>query len=121
MPVPWLQLESRTYWFAFVAAFLVVAMCESYRPRRRLSMPLERRWTRHGLILILSTVISTILFRATPVAVAIAFAGSRFGVLNRAALPFPLRWMLGVLALDFTRYAVHWSLHSTRLWHLHQV
>lgn len=121
MPAHWLQLESRTYWLAFAATFLAVAVWESWRPRRRLSMPLERRWARHGLILLVCTVISTTMFRATPVAVALAWADSRFGVLNKAALPFAVRWVAGVLVLDLTRYAVHWCLHATRLWHVHQV
>ncbi|MGZ4819466.1 MAG: sterol desaturase family protein [Terriglobales bacterium] len=121
MPTHWLQLEIRTYWLTFVATFFAIAIWESWRPRRRLKMPLERRWTRHGLILLLSTLFSTTALRATPVAIALAVSDSRFGLLNKAALPLAVRWTVAVLVLDFTRYAVHWCLHATRLWHVHQV
>ncbi len=119
--VSWLQLEGRAFWAIFVAAFLLVAVWESFYPRRRLVMPLAQRWSRHGLVLLIGTFISASIFRLTPVAVALAFAGNRFGVLNKTVLPFALRFVLGVLALDLTRYAVHWTLHATRLWRIHQV
>src|ERR1041385_3041869 len=117
----WLRIESWAYWAVFVSAFLAVGFWESARPRRKLNLPLQHRWTCHGILLLISAVISTLAFRVTPVAVALAVSDSRFGLLNKSRLPFAARWVVAVLLLDLTRYVVHRFLHSTRLWHVHQV
>jgi sterol desaturase/sphingolipid hydroxylase (fatty acid hydroxylase superfamily) len=52
----------------------------------------------------------------------VAMVHSRFGLLNKAWLPLPLRLILGILLLDFVRYAVHWSYHAVPfLWRFHYV
>src|SRR5579872_4345819 len=96
------HVQSVTYWILFVGAFLVVAVWESFQPRRALSGPAERRWGRHGLLLILSTVFVKVILRVNPVIVATAVAGSRFGILNRPGLPFAARCAATVLLLDLT-------------------
>ena len=45
------NLQSTTYWILFVGAFLAVAVWESFLPKRVLSVPAERRWGRHVLLL----------------------------------------------------------------------
>jgi sterol desaturase/sphingolipid hydroxylase (fatty acid hydroxylase superfamily) len=120
--VPWERIESYSYWILFAATFLGVAVWESFRPRRELSSPPERRWGRHGLVLILGTFISVALYRASPVVVAIAFAGSKHGLLNKPWIPFIGRCILAVLLLDFVKYALHYAFHSVSfLWRVHQV
>jgi sterol desaturase/sphingolipid hydroxylase (fatty acid hydroxylase superfamily) len=120
--VPWERIESYCYWILFVAAFLGVAVWESFRPRRELSSAPERRWGKHGLVLIVCTVISVGLYRASPVVVAIAFAGSRHGLLNKPWIPFAGRCVLAVLLLDLVKYCVHWAFHSVSfLWRVHRV
>jgi len=66
----WLRIESWAYWAVFVSAFMAVGVWESARPRRKLSLPLQRRWTIHGLVLLISAAITTVAFRVTPVAAA---------------------------------------------------
>ena len=120
--MPWERIESYSYWILFVATFLGVAVWESFRPKQKLSAAPERRWGRHGLILIVCTVISVGLYRASPVVVALAFAGNRYGLLNKPWIPFIGRCILAILLLDFAKYAVHWALHSVPfLWRVHQV
>jgi sterol desaturase/sphingolipid hydroxylase (fatty acid hydroxylase superfamily) len=120
--VPWERIESYSYWILFAATFLGVAVWESFRPRQKLSAPPERRWGRHGLVLIVCTVISVGLYRASPVVVALAFAGSRYGLLNKPWIPFVARCILAVLLLDFVKYAVHRALNSVSLlWRVHKV
>lgn len=120
--MPWERIESYSYWILFAATFLGVAVWESFRPKRELSAAPERRWGRHGLVLIVCTVISVGLYRASPVVVALAFAGNRYGLLNKPWIPFIGRCILAVLLLDFVKYAVHRSLHSVSfLWRVHQV
>ena len=81
--MPWFRIESYAYWSLFVAAFLGVAVWESFRPKRELSSPPQRRWGGHGVVLIVCTVISVGLYRVSPVIVATSFAGSKFGLLNK--------------------------------------
>ncbi|MBZ5633545.1 MAG: sterol desaturase family protein [Acidobacteriia bacterium] len=120
--MPWERIESYSYWILFVATFLGVAVWESFRPKQELSGAPGRRWGRHGLVLIVCTVISVGLYLASPVVVAIAFAGNRYGLLNKPWIPFVVRCILAVLLLDFVKYAVHRTFHSVSfLWRVHQV
>jgi sterol desaturase/sphingolipid hydroxylase (fatty acid hydroxylase superfamily) len=120
--VPWTRIESGAYWLVFVAAFLGVAIWESYRPRRSLCVSTGRRWRNHGLLLVVCTVLSVGLYRISPVIVAASAVGSRFGLLNKLWLPFAARCILAVLVLDLTKYLLHRACHSQGLlWRLHQV
>ena len=120
--MPWERIESYSYWTLFVAAFLAVAAWESFRPRRELSAAPERRWGRHALVLIVCTVINVGLYRASPVVVAMAFADSRYGLLNKPWMPFAGRCILAILLLDFSKYAIHRAFHSVSfLWRVHRV
>jgi len=120
--VPWDRIESYSYWILFVATFLAVAVWESFRPRRELSVAPGQRWSRHGLVLIVCTVVSVGLYRASPVVVAVAFAGNRYGLLNKPWIPFAGRCVLAILLLDFVKYAMHWAFHSVSFfWRVHRV
>lgn len=120
--MPWERIESYSYWVLFAAAFLGVAAWESFRPKSELSASPERRWGKHGLVLIVGTILSVGLYRASPVVVAMAFAGSRHGLLNKPWIPFIGRCILAVLLLDFVKYAVHRGFHSVSLlWRVHRV
>ena len=120
--MPWERIESYSYWVLFAATFLGVAVWESFRPKQKLSAVPERRWGRHGLVLLISTIISVALYRASPVVIAIGFAGSRYGVLNKPWMPLAVSCVLAVLLLDFVKYATHWGFHSVSfLWRVHKV
>jgi len=120
--VSWERIESYSYWILFAATFLGVAVWESFRPRRELSAAPERRWGKHGLVLVVGTVISVGIYRASPVVVALAFAGNRYGLLNKPWIPFLGRCVLAILLLDFVKYAIHRVFHSVPfLWRVHQV
>jgi len=118
----WAQIEARTFWLVMASSFLLIAVWESLRPQRDLSIPGERRWSRHGLLLIVSSVISVAIYRIGPVVVAAAMVPSRFGLFHQIALPYALRFILTILLLDFVRYAIHWAEHHVPvLWRMHQV
>jgi sterol desaturase/sphingolipid hydroxylase (fatty acid hydroxylase superfamily) len=120
--MPWGRIESNTYWLMFLASFVVVATWESLQPKQNLSSAVKRRWSRHGLILVAATVVSVTLYRSSPVLVAVAMANSRFGLLNKSWLPFPLRFIFAIFLLDLVKYAVHWSYHAVPfLWRVHHV
>jgi len=113
---------SAAYWSLFVVTFLAVAIWESAQPKRELAWPAGRRWGRHGLLLVIAGVISTAVFRMSPIALAAAVSGSRFGILNRPWLPFLARCVAAVILLDLVHYATHRAFHSFAiLWRVHEV
>jgi sterol desaturase/sphingolipid hydroxylase (fatty acid hydroxylase superfamily) len=117
----WTRVEGPAYWISFVAVFLAIAVWESVRPLRELSTPSERRWGKHG-ILLLTAMAAIFALRLSPVAVAVMSADNRFGVLNRPWLPFGIRCAAGVILLDFVQYWIHRSFHGASwLWRIHQV
>lgn len=117
----WIKIESAAYWTVFVVAFLGFAIWESVRPKRAAERT-ERRWGKHGVMLIICSVISVGLWRVSPVVMAFNVSGSRLGLLSRPWLPFAVRCVIAILALDLVRYATHRLSHSVEfLWRVHQV
>src|SRR5579883_2164566 len=108
----WWQTEGGAYWAVFVASFLGVAIWESIRPWRELSERVERRWVRHGSLLLLSYAASAILIPASPILLAASLQGSRYGLLNRPWLGAAPRWIVAILLLDLARYGAHRAMHA---------
>ena len=120
--MPWIRIESIAYWSLFVTSFLAMAVWESVQPWRNLGSPAERRWSKHGIVLVVCTLLSVGIYRISPVVMAATVAGSRFGLLNKTWLPLAARWILAILLLDLVRYLVHRVHHAIALlWRLHQV
>ncbi len=118
----WLRLGNTAYWICFVAAFLAVAVWESFHPKRELSQPAERRWKNHGALLVITAAIGMLLLRVSPMAISTMVAGSRFGVLNKPWPPLVIRCALTVVLLDLLQYGIHWSFHRVPwLWRVHAV
>jgi sterol desaturase/sphingolipid hydroxylase (fatty acid hydroxylase superfamily) len=120
--MPWERLETTSYWWVYGASFLLIALWESHRPRRDLKMRAERRWREHGLVLVISTLLMTALYRVSPVLLAVRLSGSAIGLLNHVHLPFSVKCVSAVIVLDLTRYVVHRGFHAADwLWRFHQV
>ena len=120
--MPWIKSVGATYWALYTATFFALAIWESFRPKRALHFSTERRWGRHAMLLALSGAALAAIFRVTPVVLATAVAGSRFGILNRPWLPFTVRFVMALLALDLAHYGMHKIFHSVPyLWRVHQV
>ena len=120
--MPWARIEGSAYWICLVVMFLVVAIWESFQPKRELSSPAGRRWKNHGVMLVIAAAVSTVLLRVSPVVLAVAVAGSRFGVLNKPWPPLIVRCGITVALLDLLQYWIHWSFHHVPwLWRIHQV
>ena len=120
--MPWIQMEGRAYWLVFVGAFMAVAVWESCRPTRSLSVREERRWSRHAVVATIGFVLTAGLYRVTPAVMAAAVAGNNIGLLNKGWLPVAARWILAIVALDLVRYGVHVAHHAfPLLWRVHQV
>jgi sterol desaturase/sphingolipid hydroxylase (fatty acid hydroxylase superfamily) len=106
----------------FVAGFLIIGMWETLRQWRVLALSASKRWLLHGFLLILAGTTTSLLFRVSAVALAVAVGRSPYGVLNRPWLPFAFRAPLTFLLLDFVQYANHYLRHSVPLlWRIHQL
>jgi sterol desaturase/sphingolipid hydroxylase (fatty acid hydroxylase superfamily) len=117
-----IRIESGAYWVVLAAAFLSVAVWESFRAKRELMVSPSRRWGNHGLVFVAGTLLSLIVYRGSPLLIAAWAEGNRFALLNRAWLPFPVRCIVAFLLLDLVRYGLHRLVHSvTLLWRFHQV
>jgi sterol desaturase/sphingolipid hydroxylase (fatty acid hydroxylase superfamily) len=118
----WIRFAGPVQWSLFVVVFFAIAIWESLQPKRQLSFPAERRWGRHAMLFAIAGVFSTVLIRASPIAVAVAVTGSRFGILNKSWLPFLPRCLAAVVLLDLVHYATHRAFHSVSvLWRVHEV
>jgi sterol desaturase/sphingolipid hydroxylase (fatty acid hydroxylase superfamily) len=114
-------MESSAYWVVFVATFLGFAVWESFRPKHDPG-PTQRRWYKHGILLVICTVILVGVYRISPVVLASNVTGNRFGLLNKPWIPFAVRCILAVLVLDLLKYAIHRLSHAVPLlWRFHQV
>lgn len=111
------------YWIVLVAAFLSLATWESRKPARKLRFRESGRWGCHLLLMISdSFLLYGILRWSGSLAMAALVADSSFGVLNHSSIPFALRCLLTVLALDFTRFVTHRASHALPvLWRFHQI
>ncbi len=123
--------EASITWWLFVGAFVLVALGETFRPRRALLKPNARRWAGNGLLgLTHIGVHAMYALGATVVAVVVSKSPygllngphSPYGLLNGPRTPFALRFVVAVILLDLIRYGVHYLFHRIPvLWRLHQV
>ena len=105
---------------AFFGVFMAVAIWESLSPRRGLTTSKVLRWVGNISVTLIGTAIVRGLF---PV-LAVAFAASEpsSGILNLVSLPFVLKVLIGVLALDLVIYGQHVMFHAVPiLWRLHMM
>src|ERR1035438_5259195 len=108
-------------WWLFVAAFVLVALGETFRPRRALALPNARRWAGNGLIALTHVGVYAI-FPLGATMVAVLVSKSPYGLLNGPRTPFALRFVVAVILLDLLRYGVHYLFHRIPvLWRIHQV
>lgn len=120
--MPLTRIENLGFRVCFIGVFLAIALWESHRERRALHTPAERRWRNHGVMFVVGALISALVLRATPVVLALLVADNRYGVLNKDWLPYWLRCLIAILALDLVQYGVHWTYHHVAwLWRVHQV
>jgi sterol desaturase/sphingolipid hydroxylase (fatty acid hydroxylase superfamily) len=120
--VSWTGIQANLYWILFSAGLVAVALWEVLRPWRAASEQLTRRWRNHALLVGIFAGVSVLVYRASALALAVAVANNKFGLLNSPWLPLAVRWILGFLLLDLLRYGLHRAFHSVPLlWRVHQV
>ena len=119
-------------WWLFVAAFMLVGLAETFRPRRALTKPNARRWAGNGSLALFQIGVDAILALGATEVAALASKSPfgllnsprtpHFALLNGPQMPFALRFVIGVVLLDLVRYGVHCLFHRIGvLWRIHQV
>ncbi len=114
--------ESSVFWTLFVVIFLAVAQWESGRQNRDLIVSAGRRWTRHGVNLLISNGFAILVLRTSPVLAAVAATEWHWGLFQQVAVPYWLQFVVAILVLDLVKYATHRLMHAVSwLWRVHQV
>ena len=119
----WLIAHSQlVYLVAIVGGFAAVAIWETVSPLRQLIAPLGPRWSANiGLLAINSVVVHAALPLAA-VGAALYAQGRGWGLLHGLGWPGLAVALLGLLALDLTRWLLHCAMHRVPwLWRLHRV
>jgi sterol desaturase/sphingolipid hydroxylase (fatty acid hydroxylase superfamily) len=111
---------SVTSW-VFVSAFILIALGETFHPRKKLGKPTARRWVANGLLSVTHIAVDA-LYPVGAVLVATLALKNPYGLLNHPIVPFALRCALALILLDLVRYATHYLFHRIPfLWRIHQV
>jgi sterol desaturase/sphingolipid hydroxylase (fatty acid hydroxylase superfamily) len=104
----------------FLGVFTAVAIWESLSPRRKLDTSKNLRWISNISVTLIGTAVVRGLFPV--LAVTFAANESTMGLLHQIPLPFFVRVVIGVLALDLIIYGQHVMFHSIPLlWRLHMM
>ncbi len=110
----------------FLAVFVVMAMAEVLRPKRRLIYRRSQRWITNLLIVALDSVVVRLMGAlAVPlvaVGAAVYAARNGWGLFNWLDLPWWVEWGAVLLALDLAIWFQHLVSHKVGLlWRLHQM
>jgi len=108
--------------YVFLGALLSFALIETFRPLRNPKLSTPGRWLNHGVLLALNTALTTVLFRGGAIVFAIFIGAKGYGLLNRFAPPYAIRFAVGFVAADLLHYASHYVYHQIPLlWRIHRV
>jgi sterol desaturase/sphingolipid hydroxylase (fatty acid hydroxylase superfamily) len=114
--------EGASFWRLFVIVFAAGGLCEILWSWRKLVQPLIRRWSSHGALMLITSLIVSSVVPVGGVALAVLVQNSPYGFLNRPLVPLALRCIVALLLLDLVRYVAHYLMHSVSLlWRVHQV
>jgi len=106
----------------FLGIFVVMALWEVSRPRRRQTVSRRVRWLGHLGVLTIDTAISRVLTPTAAVGMAVLSADRGWGLLNQFELPVWVSFGISVVALDFAIYLQHVMFHAVPvLWRVHRM
>lgn len=106
----------------FLGTFALMAAWELFAPRRVLEVSKPVRWTHNISIAIINVLLVRVLFPSAAVGVAVFAEERGTGLLNMFAIPYPLAFLVSLLALDLTMYLVHLMFHAVpALWRVHRM
>ncbi len=106
----------------FFGVFAVIAIWETFSPRRSLTVSKGIRWVNNLGLVFLNSFVLRLLFPTAAVGVAVVVDQRNGGVLNFYEVPFMLSVVFTIIAMDFIIYLQHVTVHAIpALWRLHRV
>ena len=109
-------------WYLLAGALLLFGFWEIFVPKRSVRSSLPSRIGSHVTLFFLTVGLSFLVLPLPGVAFALAIQKSPWGMAIATVLPWPIRFLGGVLILDLVRYAAHFAFHSIApLWRVHAV
>jgi sterol desaturase/sphingolipid hydroxylase (fatty acid hydroxylase superfamily) len=107
---------------AFLGAFTIMALWETFAPRRHRSFGRRLRWPNNLGIVVVDTVVLRILFPTAAVGMALVAEQRGWGLMNAVAAPAWIAVPVSVLLLDLAIYLQHVAFHAVpALWRLHRM
>ena len=119
----WLVAHQATaQFYALLTAFAVVAVWESFRPRRSVSTSTPARWFNNLALAGIGGVVARLFFPLVGVAFAVLAEQRGWGLFNVVPTPAWLSFVVAVVAIDCARYLLHRLSHAApMLWRMHKV
>lgn len=112
---------SARFW-TFAVSLLVWGLAERLLPRRTPVAPAGPRWAANLALAFAGSATAYVLLPWTLVEAASRFEADGIGLLHKTMLPYPLKFLLSLVALDLAIYFQHRLFHwSPALWRLHAV
>lgn len=106
----------------FLLVLAVMAAAERLFPRRTPTAPRGARWWSNLALMVSGAWLTRLLLPAAAVGAAVWSEERRFGLLHHVLWPYPVKAVLGVVALDLVVYFQHRLFHAVPwLWRLHAV
>jgi len=107
---------------AFLGIFVLMAVAETMRPRRKRLHTRLRRWTSNLGVVVLNTLAVRFIFPVAAVGVAVLAEKNGWGLFNALAWPLWVKVILAVAILDLVIYLQHVLVHAVpALWRLHRM
>jgi sterol desaturase/sphingolipid hydroxylase (fatty acid hydroxylase superfamily) len=107
---------------AFLSIFGILALVETTRPRRSLTVSKLQRWRSNLGITMVNTLALRLLFPLAPAGMATLAHAHQWGLFNLIKLPGLAETVASLLALDLIIYLQHRQFHRvTFLWRLHRM
>ena len=117
--------ESALRFIIFISIFIIMALLETWIPRRERRFKRSARWTTNFGILFsdyISVALVTLVIPITALISAYWAAKNGWGLLNLIDLPIWLSWIIAFALLDFTIWLQHLITHKIPiLWRIHRV
>ena len=112
------QLQS----YLWLSIFALVAVWESFKPRRDLASAVGTRWLNNIALTGLGFLLSRLCLPLVAFSFAVLAEQRGWGLLNQLSLPLWLSCALAVLVIDVGGYAIHRLFHAIPvLWRCHKI
>lgn len=106
----------------FCLVFLVMAVWETVKPKRTLTVPKGKRWAINLMMTLMNALVVRLIFPLAAVGSALIAEEKNWGLFHQLTIDNRVAGVIAVLVLDFTIYFQHAMFHSIPVfWRLHMV